>query len=142
VLTLEADKPLTFLLVKEVGIYTDTVICSQNISSVTSTTLLCNVSGYSGVIKADLLLLGSLYPGWTDTFESTASNVYEALGLFISIILVIGSALLLGVSPVLTVIGAIAGAIVAALSGVWAISFTSIILIIVSGALIIVRSKS
>jgi hypothetical protein len=132
------------LLVKEIGIYTDTVICSTNVTSVTSSTLLCNVSGYSGMIQADLFFIApeSLLTAWTETFNGSGTNVFGGLGLFIAMLVIIGSALLLGYSPALTLIGATLGLVISAITGIAALSITSVILILVAAGFLIAKVRT
>jgi hypothetical protein len=132
------------LLVRELGIYHDTEICSTNVTSVTSTTLLCNVSGHTGVIQADLMFIApeSLLAAWTQTFNGSGTNVFGGLGLLVGVLVIIGSTLLLAYSPALALVGAVLGLAISAITGIVALSLTSVILIVVAAGFILVKVRS
>lgn len=132
------------LLVKEIGIYTDTEICYSTVSTVSTSTLQCNITGYSGIIQADLMFIApeSLIHAWTGTYNGSGTNSFGDLGLLIGVLIIVGSALLLAYSPALTIVGALLGLIISVITGIVAISVTSVVLIAVAGAFLIMKMRT
>lgn len=130
-------------LVKEQGIYTDTEICFAEETTVSSTTFTCNISGYSGIVQANLMFIApeSLISAWSETYNGSATNIFEGFGLWLSLLLIVGSAMLLASTPSMALIGAIIGLLISAILGIWALSITSVIVIVVAAGFLFVRMR-
>jgi len=84
----------------------------------------------------------SLISAWTETFNGTATNVFGGLGLLLSVLMILGCALLLGSSPALALIGAVLGLVISAITGIFALSLTAVVMIVVAAVFLIVKVRS